>query len=297
MGEAWRVVDLSVATCQLSLKRGRLAVHTDDDPSREISTDSLAVVLCGDGVRYSSGVVRTLAEHDVILLHCDWRGVPSAICLPTHDHSRVGARHQSQVALTKPRQKNAWAQIVKAKIRGQAANLEGAERQEVLKLVPEVRSGDPQNIEAQAARKYWTRISKDSSFRRLPGSAQGQNSLLDYGYAVVRGFGVRAVLAAGLAPAIGLHHSNRANAFALVDDLIEPFRPVVDWRVFTLGTDASLEQPETKRALVASMEALFAPDSYSTAVELTKLAQRLGKYVEGDADRLEVKAWEPTRGQ
>jgi CRISPR-associated protein Cas1 len=93
-----------------------------------------------------------------------------------------------------------------------------------------VRSGDPGNIEAQAARVYWAHWLADQTFRRDP-DKRGVNSLLNYGYAVARASVARASVAAGLLPALGLHHCNRANSFCLADDLVEPLRPLIDHRV------------------------------------------------------------------
>src|SRR5207253_3311551 len=93
----------------------------------------------------------------------------------------------------------------------------------------QVRSGDPTNLEAQAARVYWLSWLPEEAFRR-DADAEGLNSLLNYGYAVVRAAVARALVAAGLMPSLGLKHSNRSNAFCLADDLLEPLRPLVDDR-------------------------------------------------------------------
>src|SRR5262249_44857024 len=94
-------------------------------------------------------------------------------------------------------------------------------------LIPLVRSGDPENVEARAARIYWPLIFADDSFRR-DREGENPNPLLNYGYAVLRAIVARAICAAGLHPALGLHHHNQYNPFCLADDLMEPFRPVVD---------------------------------------------------------------------
>jgi CRISPR-associated protein Cas1 len=95
-----------------------------------------------------------------------------------------------------------------------------------------VRSGDPENIEAQAAKRYWVLLFGEG-FRR-DRYAEGPNSFLNYGYTVLRAATARAVLSAGLHPTLGLHHSNMQNAMRLVDDLMEPFRPLVDYGVWVL---------------------------------------------------------------
>ncbi len=232
-----------------------------------------------------------MAEHDVLILHCDWRGVPTGITTPAVNHTRVATRHHAQAKLSLPRCKRAWSEIVRAKVIGQSNNVEGLPRKKLRSLSRAVRSGDPTNVEAQAAKLYWKAISNGEHFRRVPGEGVGRNALLDYGYAVLRGLGVRAVFSAGLWPALGIHHAHRSNAFSLVDDLIEPFRPVVDNSVFLLDDSDSLDDPNVKRLVVSSCDQPFSDLGYSAASELRNLAQRLGNYVEGNADQLEVKPW------
>jgi CRISPR-associated protein Cas1 len=139
-------------------------------------------------------------------------------------------------------------------------------------LIRKVRPGDPENIEAQAARRYWATLFGDE-FRRDRG-ALGVNSMLNYGYMVLRSAVARAIIAAGLHPTLGLHHSNEGNAMRLVDDLMEPFRPLLDLKVWRLLNEGEKEvTPETKRQLV---RVLFA--DMNTEIGLTPLsvcAQRL----------------------
>jgi CRISPR-associated protein Cas1 len=115
--------------------------------------------------------------------------------------------------------------------------------------------------------------------------------MLDYGYAVLRGFGVRAILCAGLTGTIGLFHSNRSNAFNLVDDLIEPFRPAVDWVVATMPDDSRVDDPAVRHRLVDGCTQSFGADGLSVVATLNDLAQQFGRYAENQVDRLRVPAW------
>jgi CRISPR-associated protein Cas1 len=196
--------------------------------------------------------------------------------------------------MTLPRRKNAWAKVVKAKIAGQAANLRclgDEEWRRLARLAEAVRSGDPANVEGQAARYYWPRIFDEDAFSRIPQDGRGRNALLDYGYAVLRGYGVRAVLSAGLCGTLGLFHSNRSNAFNLVEDLIEPYRPAVDWVVAGISPEATLEDKEVKGRLVTASTQPFKSDGLSVAASLNDLAQRFGRYAEGQIDQLRVPCW------
>src|SRR3546814_239859 len=136
---------------------------------------------------------------------------------------------RAQWEAPRPLFKQLWQKIVIAKISVQASLLAAQGRDEtnaLLLMARRVRSGDPDNVEAQAARKYWPAL-MGSEFRRDQ-NAGGSNALLNYGYTVMRSCVARSIIGAGLHPAIGLHHHSRLNGFALADDLVEPFRPLVD---------------------------------------------------------------------
>ncbi|NLC98225.1 MAG: type II CRISPR-associated endonuclease Cas1, partial [Actinomycetales bacterium] len=240
---------------RVTTRRGQLLVQPQDGAEVAVPVADVALVLFGQKVALGGGVVHYLAQHDVSALMCDWRGVPLAGFHAWSDHTRVGARQIAQANLTKPRQKNAWLQLIKAKILGQAATLalvDELSADYLLDLASQVRSGDPNNLEAAAARWYWRYLFADRTFSREQDGSDNTNAMLNYGYGILRGLGIRAAAGAGLTPALGVFHSNRSNPFNLVEDLIEPFRPIVDACVLGLPADGSLEHPAIKQALVAT---------------------------------------------
>ncbi len=216
---------------------------------------------------YSHSALVRLAEFNGTLVVCGRDHVPIAVLLPMGAHCEVAWRVNVQLSVSKPTCKRLWKQLVQAKIVAQASNLHGGskEQERLLHLSREVRSGDPANVESQAARLYWSvwleqasdRASALSEFRRDPNNGHPANAMLNYGYAVLRAAIARSLVAAGLLPVLGLHHSNRSNNFALADDLIEPLRPIVDHRVRKLlqQSRSKLDQP-TKAAM---LELLAAP--------------------------------------
>lgn len=296
MAEQWRVIDLCGFEGELRSTRGGVEVCPDEGVPTIIPVAEVAVVLVGMKVALSAAVLHRLAEADVAVLFCDWRGIPEGGCYSWSDHGRVAARHRAQAEVSLPRKKNAWARLIRAKIEGQASvlkNLKIRGSGELLALADQVRSGDPGNVEAQAARLYWSRaLGKGVGRQPAAGQLIGANACLDYGYSVLRGHLMRAVLAAGLAPALGVFHRGRGNAFALADDLIEPFRPAIDEVALQLPPTASPSDRPVKQLLVAAACQRFDQDGHGIPAVAEALAQSFGRYVEGDIDRLNVFSWQ-----
>ena len=296
MAEQWRVIDLCGFEGELRSTRGGVEVLSGEGVPTIIPVAEVAIILVGMKVALSAAVLHRLAEADVAVLFCDWRGIPEGGCYSWSDHGRVAARHRAQAEVSLPRKKNAWARLIRAKIEGQASVLESLKIRgsgELLALADQVRSGDPGNVEAQAARLYWSRA-LGKGVGRQPGGGQlmGANACLDYGYSVLRGHLMRAVLAAGLAPALGVFHRGRGNAFALADDLIEPFRPAIDEVALQLPPTASPSDRPVKQLLVAAASQRFDGDGHGIPAVAEALAQSFGRYVEGDIDRLNVLSWQ-----
>ena len=165
---------------------------------------------------------------------CGANHMPAAIVWPVDAHHVQTGRMNDQIAASLPLKKRLWAQLVRAKILAQGATLAaaGAPSGGFYLLSRKVRSGDPDNVEAEAARRYWPLLF--GPIFAATRTATAINGLLNYGYAVLRAGVARAVMAAGLHPGFGLMHSNRSNPMVLVDDLMEPFRPIVDREVCRL---------------------------------------------------------------
>jgi len=253
-----RILDLTQDEGRLHVDLNRLVLDSSKGRLFAIPASDLAVVLISSrALSVTPAVFLALAEAGVAVVICDRAYRPRVEMLPLESHHLHSERLRIQVEVSKPRKKQLWKQVVQAKIRAQARVLDllGANGKRLRQMATRVRSGDPDNLEAQASRQYWPLVFKDPSFRRRP-KGQGLNLQLNYGYAVVRGIVARAVCGAGLMPSLGLHHHNRYNAFCLVDDLMEPLRPLVDLVVARSHQDAEFEEklsPETKRHLVREL--------------------------------------------
>lgn len=291
MENAWRVIDCINVEGQLRYERGRMVVCARDKEPVEVPLAQTAVLLLGLRANISTALLSRLAQEGVSVLVCDWKGVPvGALDSWGATPSRVVIRHWAQVEMTVPRQKNAWKRIVKAKIRGQARCLEMCGRPRggaLLQMSRHVRTGDVSNVEGMAAREYWQNLfMPEEGFSRQPGSGIGKNALLDYGYAILRGFVIRAILAAGLDPTFGVNHHNRSNYFCLADDLIEPFRPVVDCCVAQMGV-FTLDR-EAKQRIVEAVNGQCTAGGLTVPSSLNDFAQQYGLYCEGRCDLLRV---------
>jgi len=195
--------------------------------------DIAVLVTSHPQISFTQAVLAGLAAAGGMFIVSNEKHLPAAMLLPLSTHSTQTERFARQAAVSLPARKRAWQQIVQAKLRAQARLLEettGAD-QGLRQMATRVRSADPDNLEAQAARIYWPALfGKDVSgepFRRDP-EGEGINVHLNYGYAVLRAIVARALCASGLHPSLGVHHHNRYDTFCLADDLMEPFRPLVD---------------------------------------------------------------------
>jgi len=279
-----RIVDIATDGRHLSVSRGFLVVSEERTEVGRIPLDDIAAVIVhAHGVTWSTNLVAALAERGVLMVFCGSNHSPVAVCSPLDGHHSQNARMRAQWEAGRPLSKQIWRDLVIAKIRWQAAALaaHGLDTGAFDMLARRVRSGDPDNIEAQAARRYWPLLMGEN-FRR-DRDASGINGLLNYGYTVLRSLIARSVVAAGLHPSVGIHHANRGNAFALADDLIEPFRPLVDELTLQLINQGHQDvTAEAKRAFAGLIALDLTGNNGTTTVTIAanKLALSLARCFE-----------------
>jgi CRISP-associated protein Cas1 len=290
-----RIVEVADDRRHLSMNRGFMVVQDTEGERKELGQipldDIAAVIANAHGLSYTNNLLVALSERGAPFVLCAANHNAVGMLLPIDGNYEQAHRIEAQIAASQPTHKRLWAAVVKSKLEQQAAALEaaGAPTAPLRVLVRKVKSGDPENIEAQGARRYWGLLFGED-FRR-DRDAGGINGLLNYGYTVLRACTARSVVAAGLHPSIGLHHSNDNNAMRLVDDLMEPFRPMIDLKVWQLKRGGENEvSPQSKRALVRT---LF--DDMQTALGATpvmvctqKLAVSLAQVYTGERDKLEL---------
>lgn len=256
-----RILDFATEPAKLRVKHKQLVVEQESS-STTVPLNEAAVVVVSQGqVTFSNSVISGLLEAGGMLVICNRNFLPVGMLLPLAANHVQVERFTNQRKASLPTNKRTWQQLIRSKISHQAGALEFVRRNSfgLDKLVPLVKSGDPSNVEARAARRYWGRLFDDDSFRRnrdLP----GLNAILNYGYAVLRAIVARSICASGLHPGIGIHHHNRYSMFPLADDIMEPFRPVIDIEVAT-GMTHFAEYggltPDIKRAILTSLLGRF----------------------------------------
>ena len=247
---AWKGVHIS-RPARLSYKDTQLVVEQDEGSVTMPVEDVAWIVLDSAQATLTASLVAACMEAGIVIVFSDVRHTPSGMALPFHRHHRQAAVAALQMGLTVPLKKRLWQALITAKIENQAACLKhcGKAPTSVAAMAKLVTSGDPANVEARAAREYWGLLFAD--FIRSDDSDL-RNKMLNYGYAVVRACIARALVAHGLLPCFGLFHDSAANAFNLADDLFEPFRPLVDRKVFTMSHGAKGDLTvEHRRALAA----------------------------------------------
>lgn len=290
-----RIVEVADDRRHLFMSRGFMVVQDTEGERKELGQvpldDIAAVIANAHGLSYTNNLLVALAERGAPFVLCAANHNAVGMLLPIDGNYSQGKRFDAQLEATKPTTKRLWAEVVRAKLEQQAAALEamGGPTAPLSALVSKVRSGDPDNLEAQGARRYWGLLFGDT-FRRDQ-NAGGLNAMLNYGYTVLRAASARAVIAAGLHPTLGLHHSNDGNPMRLVDDLMEPFRPVIDLKIWQLRRCNETEiTSETKRALVRTLYDDMQTDMGATPVMVCvqKLATSLAQVYLGERDKLDL---------
>ncbi len=251
-----RTIEISSGPARLSVAHRQLVIEKSDGPTATIPIEDIGMVIVDQpAVTYTHTVFTDLVEAGAAVVLCSRNHHPAGIFLPIDAHSTQTERYHLQIEASLPFKKQSWARIVRAKIARQADVIkEVAGKDEGLSaLAGRVRSGDPENLEAQAAQRYW-KVLFGTDFRR-DRDAPGPNSALNYGYAIIRAAIGRAIVGSGLIPSLGLHHHNRSNPFCLADDLMEPYRPFIDLKVLELARSghALLELDRAAKAVLLSV--------------------------------------------
>lgn len=253
-----KTVEFSTPGTRLSVALKQLVVERPGLPKATLPIEDLGVVIVDDArAVYTQAVFIDLLAAGATVMVTGRDHLPVGLMLPLDAHHVQTERHRAQAGLGEPARKQVWQALVKAKLTQQGhvlAHFTG-HHGGLHPMARRVRSGDPDNLEAQGAQRYWPLLF-GKEFRR-DREAEGVNALLNYGYAVIRAAVARSVVAAGLIPSLGVFHRNRGNPFCLADDLLEPFRAFVDWRVKFIVQERGEAPSLDDRAIRAALLSLF----------------------------------------
>ena len=285
MGYRNIVVSSSV---KISVKNSQLIITGEASgtvPVEEIQT----LMLESRASSITTYALSELSDKGVCVYICDEKHLPCAVIQPIGRYSRQRKRIMTQITQTKPTLKRLWKDIVIRKIQNQAQCLKYCEcksdKYSVLEqLSKNVTSGDDSNVEGRAAAIYFKTLFGNEFFRD---DENDVNAALNYGYAIMRGYIARIIANCGFEPCIGLHHSSELNNYNLADDLIEPFRPLVDLFVATKLKNCEFNS-DSKRELcnILNYEVISSGKRYSAGRAVELLVQSLERCFDSKVDEL-----------
>ena len=243
------------SAAHLGIDNSRLLIRRKDKPDTFVSPADIAVlVLHHPAIVLSGQVLQALAKAGAMALITDAQHLPAAMLTPWKGRSVAVRRLRAQIAMDNDteRKNHLWQNVVQSKITTQANTLRRLGRNGslgLLRLRDKVKEGDHSNVEAQAARYYWRYLMPPGSKRQKRGAEDGVNVRLNFGYAVLRALLARAIATAGLNPILGMGHRSTENPFNLADDLMEPYRCMVERRVFAADFDGEFDAAARMDAL------------------------------------------------
>lgn len=226
----FRTLDIGNAA-EIHIKNSQLEI-TQEDGTVQIPVEDLTQIIAhGANIRLSTMDLSILSQNKVSLITLDNKYLPTAIVLPFEGNTRQSKVMHAQVNASSEIYNKLWFQIIRKKIQNQAQALSILQRnggEKILQYVNRLSLTNMDTIEALAAKEYFELFHTGLN-RRIEDPI---NSRLNYGYAIVRSAIARSLVAVGFHPTFGIHHNSQLNAFNLADDLIEPYRAIVDVTVF-----------------------------------------------------------------
>lgn len=255
--------------------------------------DTGIVILDHQQITITQALLARLLANNTAVITCDDTHHPAGLLLPLDGSSLQSLKFRYQIEASQPLKKQLWQQTVAAKIGNQAGMLRfrREENKLLLKLAENVKSGDSDNYEAQAAVFYWRKLFPEEIGFRRERYGPPPNNLLNYGYAILRALTARSLSISGLLPTLGIHHRSQYNAYCLADDIMEPYRPYVDYVVFQLVREHGrfLEMtPAMKKALleIPAMDVKMEGKKSPLMNAMQRTTASLAKCFEGTARKM-----------
>jgi len=279
----------------LSKKDSQLKVKKpDEEGESSIPIEDIGIVIIDNPqVTLTQGILTSLLSNNSAVITCDKRHMPQGMLLNLDSGHIQSEMYAEQINASEPLKKQLWQQTIKAKIFNQASLLK-RKRIPITNLLhwaKKIRSGDPDNYEGRAAAYYWNNLfPKMLEFKRDK-DGEAPNQLLNYGYAILRAVTARALAASSLLPTLGIHHSNKYNAYCLADDIMEPYRPFVDNIVYTIvrnGEDFYELSTSIKKQLleIATVDVVIDDKKSPLMVGMQRTTASLSKCFSGELRKI-----------
>ncbi|UXX79976.1 type II CRISPR-associated endonuclease Cas1 [Reichenbachiella carrageenanivorans] len=284
----------------LSTKDQQLIISFPEPEKEKVTIpieDIGVTILDHYGVTISQAVIHRLMENNVALITCDDRHMPTGLHMNLSGHTLQQERFSAQLSASEPLKKRLWQQVIKAKITNQAALLEAicTDHDNLLRWAGKVKSGDPDNYEARAAAYYWKNLFRAHTDTFKRGRYEDEpNNMLNYGYAILRAITARSLVGSGLLPTFGIHHHNRYNAYCLADDIMEPYRPMVDELVLSIMDMEDIDiyelSPELKQHLLQLpvVDVMLGKERRPLMIALQQTTASLADCLQGKRDQLKL---------
>lgn len=250
----------------LSYKHNLISIKIDDYETTVCFDDIDTIIIENQQSTITSALLSQLSKADINVIFCDEKFIPSSILLGINKNSRTTKIQKNQIIVSKPKLNQIWKDIITSKVTNQSKILKRLNKNSdyLDALIPRIKSNDKENIEATAAAYYFKELFGKEFSRNDPENVN--NAVLNFGYAIFRSSICRYLIAYGLNPAFGIHHSSELNAFNLADDLIEPFRPIIDdYVVRNIKKDMELNS-KIKIDLLKLLDKTVVYDSKNTTV-------------------------------
>ena len=285
----------------LSTRNQQLVLKTEIK-EKSIPIEDIGFLLLDHPEIYLSiPAMNLLVDNNTSIIICGKNHLPNGMFLNLNSHHIQQEIFKNQIEASAPLKKQLWQQTIIEKIKNQGELLERITKTKNSFdfLASKVLSGDTSNMEGAAAQQYWKyfplpNLEKDGIKRERYGDYP--NNFLNYGYAILRAATARALSGSGLLNTLGIHHKSKYNAFALADDIMEPFRPVVDEKVFEIMQKYNEQELNTaiKAELlqILTRTVYFKEEKSPLMVALQKTASSLQQCYTGNKKKIKYpKLW------
>ena len=280
----------------LSTKNLQLVIKTETRESTIPIEDIGFLVIDHPEIYLSIPAMNLMIENNTSVIICNTNHLPNGMFLNLNSHHIQQEIFKNQINASAPLKKQLWQQTVIDKITNQGILLQKitSKNNNFEFLASKVLSGDSSNMEGVAASFYW-KVFFEQKFKRER-FGDYPNNFLNYGYAILRAATARALSGSGLLNTLGIHHKSKYNAFALADDIMEPFRPVVDEKVAEIMQNYTEQELNTqiKAELlqILTRTVYFKDEKSPLMVALQKTASSLQQCYTGDRKKIKYpKLW------